>query len=255
LRIFSLNVGRLSNGGSARSFFAWVVDQEADIICIQSTTVPEHTFPEYALLRGYQLFVNHSTRGTGHTGVAIYSRTGGNVAARDACDHDECQGRHLEVMLPNGVRIASTYIRSGGATLTNSMWKQHLRCISARMRELAHHPSIVAGDFNLALAEADLFNPVSQYGFRLDMCSLFHELLVNHGWVDSFRVVKPTAQRYSRWDARQRLAYPNNGWRIDYQFASEPIARTLQEADIFQAATWDERFSDHAVTLGHYDIA
>ena len=231
-----------------------MVEQDADIICLQSTTVPEHRFPEYASLRGYQLFVNHSTRGSGHTGVAIYSRTGGNVAALDACDHDECQGRHLEVILPSGVRIASTYIRSGGATLTNPMWKQHLRCISARMRELTHHPSIVAGDFNLALAEADLCNPVSQYGFRPDMRSLFKDLLMNRGWVDTFRKVKPTARRYSRWDARQRLAYPDNGWRIDYQFASGPAAPTLKEADIFQASSWDERFSDHAVTVGHYDI-
>ena len=162
LIIVSLNVGKLSANSRASGFFRWALENNADVICIQSTGVHDAGYPQYANLAGFRRFSDHhQTNGT--TGVAIYTRANAGREDINICDHEQCRGRHIEVRLPSGLIIGSTYIRSG-ADWARQEWKQNLRCVAERMRVCADEPMIVTGDFNLAIEPIDLWpeNPKSQ---------------------------------------------------------------------------------------------
>jgi exodeoxyribonuclease-3 len=63
-----------------------------------------------------------------------------------------------------------------------------------------------------------------------------------HGWVDSFRVVKPDVVEYSWWSNRGAAREKNVGWRIDYQICTPGLRERVKAATI----TPSPRFSDHA---------
>jgi exodeoxyribonuclease-3 len=254
MRVVSLNVGNLSRTSRSRAFFSWAIEQDADVICIQSTVKTEEEFPAYADIPGYGRFPHHHPGGVRDRGVAIYARAGGKPVAYDPCEHAECLGRHLEVLLPNGITVASTYIISGAGSGQRSAWRRHLRCIADRMSQLAQVPAIICGDFNLAIQPEDLYiaNAPSQYGYEIESRVLYQELLKTRHWVDAFRVAHPDSRRYSRWSSG---AFPTNGWRIDYQFVSQPLSRAIKDAQICYPPTWDARFSDHAVTIADYSVS
>jgi exodeoxyribonuclease-3 len=252
LIIVSLNVGKLSAKSRASGFFRWALENNADVICIQSTGVHDAGYPQYANLAGFRRFSDHhQTNGT--TGVAIYTRANAGREDINICDHEQCRGRHIEVRLPSGLIIGSTYIRSG-ADWARQEWKQNLRCVAERMRVCADEPMIVTGDFNLAIEPIDLWpeNPKSQYGFMVPERELFQELERVDGWIDSFRHMHPTTRSYTRWPNEE--SFPRKGWRLDYQWVSRCLAPALIRAEIAEPPTWEQRFSDHAPMLTEYSF-
>jgi exodeoxyribonuclease-3 len=250
LTIISLNVNRLSATSRASGFFRWALENKADVICIQSTGLHEHAYPQYATLAGFHRFSDHyETNGT--TGVAIYTRTNATREKITICDHEQCMGRHIEVRLPSGLIVASTYVRSGGDSARDE-WKQNLRCVAERMRACADEPMVVTGDFNLAIESIDLWqnNPKSQYGFTTPERRLFQELKAADGWIDSFRHMHPTTRSYTRWP--NEGSFPLKGWRIDYQWVSHRLTQSLIRAHVAEPSTWAQRLSDHAPTVTEY---
>ena len=52
-----------------------------------------------------------------------------------------------------------------------------------------------------------------------------------------------------------RQAFDNDaGWRIDYQLATPDLADAAVSATVDRAATYAERFSDHAPVVVEYDL-
>jgi exodeoxyribonuclease-3 len=70
-----------------------------------------------------------------------------------------------------------------------------------------------------------------------------------HGWVDSFRVVKPDVEEYTWWSNRGAARANNVGWRIDYQIATPGIGKRARACTV----TPTPRFSDHAPFSVEYD--
>jgi exodeoxyribonuclease-3 len=79
------------------------------------------------------------------------------------------------------------------------------------------------------------------------------KLLDETGLVDVYRRLQPdtTETAYTWWSNRGQAWLNNVGWRLDYQIATAPIARTAREAIIYK----DTRFSDHAPLTIDYKIS
>ena len=75
------------------------------------------------------------------------------------------------------------------------------------------------------------------------------------GWVDVHRELSgPDSQGPYTWWSWRGQAFPNDaGWRIDYHAATPGLAAAAREARVDKAATYDERFSDHAPLVVAYD--
>ena len=60
---------------------------------------------------------------------------------------------------------------------------------------------------------------------------------------------------YTWWSWRGKAFDNDTGWRIDYQLASAALARRLPGTWVGRAATYAERWSDHAAVVADYDLA
>ena len=112
-------------------------------------------------------------------------------------------------------------------------------------------PVIVCGDFNVARDEKDVARPDAWAG-----TVLFHpevrqtmEHVLSWGLVDVLRTQHPEGGLYSWWDYRM-LAFPkNDGLRLDYVLATEPLAGRCISADIDREERKGEKPSDHAPVM------
>ncbi|MBY8852617.1 exodeoxyribonuclease III, partial [Saccharothrix sp. MB29] len=66
-------------------------------------------------------------------------------------------------------------------------------------------------------------------------------------YVDVVRSLHPdVAGPYTWWSYRGKAFDNDSGWRIDYQVATEGLAARAASAVVERAATYAERWSDHA---------
>jgi exodeoxyribonuclease-3 len=113
---------------------------------------------------------------------------------------------------------------------------------------------VICGDWNIAHREIDVKNwkkNQTMTGFLPREREWLTCVLEEHGFVDVFRALDPSPDRFTWWvqfaNARER----NIGWRIDYQIATPGIARTATKAAIYTK----EIFSDHAPVVIDYDFS
>ncbi len=94
---------------------------------------------------------------------------------------------------------------------------------------------ILCGDLNVAHQEIDLKNPKTNRknaGFTDEEREKF-SILLNHGYVDTFRHFYPELEQvYSWWSYRFKAREKNAGWRIDYFLVSEEWKDKLVDAKI-----------------------
>ena len=95
-------------------------------------------------------------------------------------------------------------------------------------------PVIICGDLNVAHEEIDLKNPKTNRrnaGFTDEEREKM-TILLNNGFVDTFRHLYPEQVTYSWWSYRFRAREKNAGWRIDYFLISERLKERLVDAKI-----------------------
>ena len=95
-------------------------------------------------------------------------------------------------------------------------------------------PVIVCGDLNVAHEEIDLKNPKTNRmnaGFTDQEREKF-TLLLNSGFIDTFRTLYPEQVTYSWWSYRFQARQKNAGWRIDYFVTSERLRSQIADAKI-----------------------
>ena len=92
----------------------------------------------------------------------------------------------------------------------------------------------VCWDLNVAHCEIDLKNPKTNRknaGFTDQEREKFSVLLEN-GFIDTYRFLYPEKIEYSWWSYRFRAREKNAGWRIDYFLISEGLKDRLLDAKI-----------------------
>ena len=76
--------------------------------------------------------------------------------------------------------------------------------------------------------------------------------IVDWGLIDVFRQRHPEGGIYSWWDYRM-LAFPkNDGLRLDYIFATEPLAQRCTSAEVDREQRKGEKPSDHAPVVTEF---
>lgn len=105
-------------------------------------------------------------------------------------------------------------------------------------------PVVFCGDLNVAHTEDDLARPKENIGKRgfTDEERTGFEKLVNHGFLDSFRLFTPTGNgHYTWWTHWANARARNVGWRIDYFLVSASLKPKIKAAQIHA----DQMGSDH----------
>lgn len=256
-RVITCNLNGI-RAAARKGFFAWMDAQDPDVVCLQETKAQEHQLPPEALdlTRFNYAFVDAQKKG--YSGVAIYAKKPPATIVRGLGMADmDAEGRFVRMDFESGLSVASLYVPSGTTGPARQAVKElFLDRFIANLAQMKNegHPFIVCGDYNIAHLDIDVFNPArcaGVTGFLPQERAWMHDVLDRVGWVDAFRVVRPTDTKQFTWWSGWKGAWENNlGWRIDYQLVTPDLAPRVRAASIYR----DERFSDHAPVTIDYDM-
>ena len=210
------------------------------------------------LPKGYKAWFRDATTKKGYSGVAIYTKREPDevLTGLGRADFDE-EGRYIEARFGN-LSVVSIYVPSGSSGEERQQFK--FRIMEWLKPELdrmlaSGRDYVLCGDWNIVRAKNDIRNWTSNQknsgclpeerawlnGMIADACG-DGTPAPKHGWIDTFRALKPEAVEYSWWSQRGAARANNVGWRIDYQFATPSLHANLKDCAIHPAP----RFSDHA---------
>jgi exodeoxyribonuclease-3 len=231
----------------------WLTEVQPDVVCLQETKLADGAFPAMAFTTlGYEA-VHH---GEGRwNGVAILSRVGiSDPVDGFGADDDDPQARLLWATC-GGLRVASAYVPNG-----RSLDDDHYRYKLAWLAKLRDYlaatstpgdPVVVAGDFNIAPADIDVYDP-TQFVDSTHTSQAERDLLAEieaWGMVDTFRARHPEPELYSWWDYRAGNFHKHKGMRIDLVMATAPVAERVTFATVDRNARKGQQPSDHAPVI------
>lgn len=227
----------------------WLADRQPDVVCLQETKLEDANFPRSEIeAAGYRVaFSGQKT----YNGVALLARSEpGEVVCGNP--HFADPQKRLIAATVGDVRVVCAYFPNGQAVGSDA-YAYKLAWIAALdtwiAEQLASHPKLVlAGDFNIAPEDRDVYDPAAWAGQIL--CSPaersgFASLLAL-GLKDSFRLFEQAEKSYSWWDYRMLGFQKNRGLRIDHVLLSAPLAQRCTAAAIDREMRKRERPSDHA---------
>ena len=96
---------------------------------------------------------------------------------------------------------------------------------------------VLAGDFNIAPADADLWNPQTWPDKILTTAPerTALERLLSDGFVDAFRAFPQKEKQFSWWDYRMAAYERNHGLRIDLMLASDALRPMLKACQLLMS--------------------
>ena len=246
MMIASWNVNSIRARSDA--VLAWLERTGCDVLCMQETKVVDDDFPhdEFARL-GYALAVSGQST---YNGVAIASKLPlDDVRAGFVGDPEASEKRILSARVA-GVRLVTAYVPNGKNVESEAFhyklaWLERLRMNLTQYSKDTE--LLLAGDFNIAREERDVFDVERMRGqlhFHPDEHRALSHLL-DFGLVDSLRMFHPEPGLYSWWDYRAGAFRRNRGLRIDYIFVNPALALRCVEAGIDKSERSRPKPSDH----------
>lgn len=236
--IVSWNVNGI-RAAEKKGFLDWLRGCDADIIAIQETKAhPEQLSNALIHPAGYESYWNAAIR-KGYSGTAIYTRLS-PIFAQTSFGDEILDGEGRLVLLEfEQFYFFGGYFPNGGQGPERIEFKLKFydRFLQLCEKLRRKKPVIFAGDINTAHHEIDLARPkenANNTGFlRIERDWL--DEVAAAGFVDSFRVIHPTAtEQYSWWDMKTAARERNVGWRIDQIWVSGELAGTIADAWISQ---------------------
>src|SRR6185369_9484942 len=246
MRIATWNVNSLK--ARLERVLAWLERAAPDVLLMQETKLADAAVPHEAFKQaGYEL----AHHGEGRwNGVAIASRVGiegvvTNFGAplapprtEDVGDDEPLAEARMIAAVCGGVRVLSIYAPNGRVVDSpfyhaKLSWYERLRRWLAESAS-PEEPLVIGGDFNVAPADADVWDPLAAQGgthVSPRERAALGELLL-WGLADTYRLQHSEVERFSWWDYRAGNFYRNIGMRIDLLLATQPVARRVVWAEI-----------------------
>ena len=225
-----------------KGFADFFYRENADFFCIQETKMQEGQ-ADFAPDGYYGYW--YSAEKKGYSGTAVFTKHEPlSVTYGIGIPEHDHEGRAitleyesfylLNVYTPNAQREL--------ARLSYRMeWEDALRDY---ILSLDKKKSVIyCGDLNVAHEEIDLKNPKTNHmsaGFSDEERDKF-SVLLQSGFIDSFRHLYPDTVAYSWWSYMHEARKKNIGWRIDYFVLSGRLSSALEDSFIMS----DVMGSDH----------
>jgi exodeoxyribonuclease-3 len=233
MKLYSWNV----NGFRAvlkKGFWDWFLACDADVVGLQEVKALEDQVGEDRFANGYSLFWNGATVKKGYSGTACYSRIE-PLSWTFGLPEDAYRGEGRVVRLEfERFHFLNVYFPNGQMSDDRLAFKMGFYdSFLAYAEELRREkPVVVCGDFNTAHREIDLKNPRANEkisGF-LPQERAWLDRFIDHGYVDTFRMLHPEPDHYTWWTYRFGARSRNAGWRIDYFFVSEELRPAVRDS-------------------------
>lgn len=236
IKIYSWNVNGI-RAVDRKGALQWFFDEQPEILCLQETKAHEEQIPDAVrAVDGYRSYFTRPER-KGYSGVGVYTKLE-PVKTNTSLDVErfDREGRVLELWYKSVVLLA-VYFPNGKASAERLQYKMDfydtfLDHVDAIRKTGAG--VVVCGDVNTAHCEIDLARPKENAkvsGF-LPEERAWIDRLIDHGFIDTFRMFNNEPNNYTWWDMKSRARDRNVGWRIDYFFVSEDLKKRVKSACI-----------------------
>jgi len=229
----------------------WLRAAKPDIVCLQELKCLDAEFPAQAIERAGYGAVWRGEKAW--NGVAILARRVEPVLTRTALpgDRDDHEARYIEAAV-NGILVASLYLPNGnpqpGPKFDYKLdWFRRLK-LHARKLLKQDLPVVLAGDYNVAPTERDIYptrswdkdaliQPKSRAAFKS---------LVEQGWTDAIRARHPSEPMFTFWHYKRNRWPRDAGLRLDHLLLSPALAPRLAKAGVDRQVRGEDGASDHA---------
>ncbi len=229
-----------------KGFIEWLKIADPDVICLQEIKAMEEQIPVSEFERaGYKYHYWFSAQKKGYSGVAILSKTKpNNVVYGTGFEHMDFEGRNIRADF-DGISVMSFYMPSGTNDIRIPHKFMYMDDFASYIENLKNEiPNLViCGDYNICHNAIDIHDPV-----RLKNVSGFLPkerdwlgLLLENGFVDSFRHFNKEPNQYTWWSNFNNSRANNKGWRLDYILVSKSLESRLMRGVILNEA----KHSDH----------
>lgn len=255
MKIITANVNGIRSAAK-KGFFQWVLEQNADIICLQETKAQMSELGDKQFRPdGYYCYFSDAMK-KGYSGVAIYTKQ-----KPDAVFHTlgfpcaDTEGRFVQTDFGH-LSVISLYLPSGSSGEHRQIEKfAFMEKFQPILREFiqSKRDFIICGDWNIVHKEIDIKNFKSNQktsGCLPEERAWIDNLFMKEGFVDAFRVINQEPDQYTWWSNFGKAYEKNVGWRIDYQIISHSLKDKVQRVAIYK----DQKFSDHAPLVIEYDL-
>lgn len=228
-----------------------------DIVCFNETKIAEDTakevdifswFPDWYQYWGYAMK-------KGYSGTGILSKEKAlSVQYGLGIDKHDDEGRSITLEFEKFYLFA-TYVPNSKSNLSRLPYRTKewdVDCLAHINNLNKTKPTIWCGDLNVAHEEIDIFDPKGKKkcnGFTPEERERF-SIMIEAGWVDSFRHLHPEEQKFSWWSHRANGRARNRGWRLDYFILSEDSHDAILEAEILTNVFG----SDHCPVILEVDL-
>ena len=249
MKIATFNVNNINK--RLPNLLAWLRSEQPDVACLQELKTAQQDFPAAAIEQaGYgAVWRGQKT----WNGVAILARHAEPVLIRTELpgDRDDKEARYIEAAV-GGVIVTSLYLPNGnpqpGPKFDNKLdWFRRLKLHAAKFLK-QDLPVVLAGDYNVAPTELDIYptrswdkdaliQPKSRAAFKA---------LVAQGWTDAIRAKHPSKPMFTFWDYKRNRWPRDAGLRLDHLLLSPALAPRLRKAGVDRKARGEDGASDHA---------
>jgi exodeoxyribonuclease III len=242
----------------------WLQARQPDVVCLQEIKCIEEKYPAAEIAAvGYRSLVYGQPT---YNGVAILVREGflteNNAEITDVqkgfADDTPESHRRLIAATIGGVRVVNVYVPNGQAVGTEKYAFKLDWC--AKLRQFLDttadptRPLALCGDFNVAMADIDVFDPKAWKGKILfsDPEKEAMRQLMAWGLRDAFRELYPDTQLFSWWDYRLKGFDRNLGLRIDHIWLTDSLFGRCKAVEIDREPRSWERPSDHTPVVAKF---
>jgi exodeoxyribonuclease III len=249
MKIATFNINNVNR--RLPNLLQWLKAARPDIACLQELKAADAEFPVDAIREaGYRAVWRGQKT---WNGVAILARGKEPILTRTALPGDaaDTQSRYIEAAI-DGVLVGCIYLPNGnpqpGPKFDYKLaWFKRLQG-HARKLLREQMPVVLAGDYNVAPTELDIYPTTSWDDDALvqPASRAAYARLVKQGWTDALRTLHPDERIYTFWHYMRNRWQRNAGLRLDHILLSPILAERLQDAGVDRAMRGRADASDHA---------
>ena len=236
----------------------WIDKEQPDILTLQETKTPDEHFPKAEIeATGYH--VVYSGEKT-YNGVATLSKKTPKEKITDFPNLDDPARRILGLTFDD-LRILNVYVPNGSSIDSDKYiyklnWLKSLNDYLTKQL-ITYSKLIILGDFNIAPADQDVYDPKAWEGQILVSEPERNALktLLKTGLVDAFRLFDHDPKNaYSWWDYRFGAFRRNMGLRLDLILISQPLVDYCRSCEIDKSPRKLKQPSDHTPVVATFDL-
>ena len=248
MKILTININSIR--AQVDSFMDILRGAEYDTVLVQELKVenanfPHNLFDEY----GYNIKVFGQKS---WNGVATFSKYSIEDVTLGMPGYADINSRFLESVIDGRIRLINVYMPNGDC-IESPKFPYKLEWMRAFTQYISQYidseePVIIAGDFNVAITDKDIWNPKNYVGSSIsapDARAIIQQWL-DAGWIDAWRYLHPDATGYTWYGYRGRDTVGNKqGLRLDYFLCNKTAIKMVKNCEIDMEPRLANKPTDH----------